>query len=432
MRQKTLSFKVDDQFIRTPCYRVVADSKNYLYARFSFSDSWQGLTKTAVFTGADGTSYHMLLEDDGCLIPAEVIKPTRFLISVFGGDRLTTDQAVVEVEASGCVDGITPPVPTPDIYTQFVDAASTERQLAQAAAVTAGEQAEQSGNAAMMAMEAEERATSARNEAYFYANEASNAEQAVRAAVAETRQHAESVAALAEDASDSADTATMKADESAVGAEQAKGYAQEAHNNKLYCEEMVSAAFDAQWNAQLSAESAKQSADAAAEAAASALTEEQMQQALSAHTSLRPWNLLEDITLTEEVSMIDEGRYDQEYDEIWVEGTMVFATDYTAAKTGLWALYFNTVGTTHTEYWGSITDGRTQYFRVHGYRSPSGALVYDTMRSNNYYLAEACRQTAGVKTIYSKFNRFCMTIGEENGSTGIRFGAGTSFKVWGR
>ena len=54
MQQKFLEFYVDEQFIRAPRYKVVGDSQDYLFARFSFGKAWQGLTKTAVFQAADG------------------------------------------------------------------------------------------------------------------------------------------------------------------------------------------------------------------------------------------------------------------------------------------------------------------------------------------------------------------------------------------
>lgn len=144
MQQKFLEFIVDDQFIRAPHYTVVADSRDYLKARFSFSEHWRELTKTAVFQGADGKAYFVVLDKDICLIPWEVIQPTQFLVSVFGGDRLTADRAVVEVAASGfTANGVTPPAPTPDVYNQLTETVSLERQIAENAATTATEKAEQ-------------------------------------------------------------------------------------------------------------------------------------------------------------------------------------------------------------------------------------------------------------------------------------------------
>lgn len=144
MQQKILEFSVNDQHIRTPRTVVVADSRDYLIARFTFNETWRDLTKTAVFQGADGRAYYMLLEDDCCRVPEEVIQPTRFLVSVFGGDRLTTDRAMVEVEASGFTqNGIDPPTPTPDVYNQLLESVALDRQIAEASAVTAAEKAEE-------------------------------------------------------------------------------------------------------------------------------------------------------------------------------------------------------------------------------------------------------------------------------------------------
>lgn len=141
MQQKFLEFYVDEQFIRAPRYKVVGDSQDYLFARFSFGKAWQGLTKTAVFQAADGKAYHMLLQDDTCRIPAEVLRPTEFFVSVFGGERLTTDRAVVEVAASGFIPGIVPPPTTPDIYSQLSAAVGAQRELAESAAAAAEQNA---------------------------------------------------------------------------------------------------------------------------------------------------------------------------------------------------------------------------------------------------------------------------------------------------
>ncbi len=161
MQQKILDFRVEDQHVRAPHYRVVGDSRNYLIARFSFGENWRGLTKTAVFQGADGEAYHVLLENDRCLIPAEVIRPTRFTVAVFGGDRLTTDRIAVTVDGSGMVEGVTPPTPTPDIYNQLLSMVETERQVAEAAAVAAGEQADTATTASVTAQAAADRSETA-------------------------------------------------------------------------------------------------------------------------------------------------------------------------------------------------------------------------------------------------------------------------------
>lgn len=117
-----LTFTVDHQNIkRIDTNKVVADSKNYLYAEFVFlSDEWKGKTITAIFKR--GTEpYHVLLDNNmSCLVPAEVIKPNGFNVSVFTGDLVTCDKANVLVAFSGLSEGGTPQPPTPDIYAQIL------------------------------------------------------------------------------------------------------------------------------------------------------------------------------------------------------------------------------------------------------------------------------------------------------------------------
>lgn len=117
-----LTFTVDHQNIkRVDTNKVVADSKNYLYAKFIFlSEEWQGKTVTAIFKR--GTEpYHVLLDNNmSCLVPAEVIKPNGFNVSVFTGDLVTCDRAPVLVAFSGLSEGGAPQPPTPDIYAQIL------------------------------------------------------------------------------------------------------------------------------------------------------------------------------------------------------------------------------------------------------------------------------------------------------------------------
>ena len=134
MRQKQLRFTVDGQEIRARSVTVVADSRNYLVAEFVFSSDWEGLEKTAVFQQASGTVYHVLIQDGICTIPAEVIQVPWFRVSVFGGDRLTTNRVEVSVCQSGFLPGVTPPVPTPDIYDQLLQSVTAEREQAAASA----------------------------------------------------------------------------------------------------------------------------------------------------------------------------------------------------------------------------------------------------------------------------------------------------------
>lgn len=110
---------------------IVADSKNYLYARFNFSADWDGKTKTAIFK-QDSAVFHVVLNNNTCLVPHEVLKTGYFNVSVFAGDLITANAVVISVVKSGLVDGATPTPPTPDIYSTIIDTANEAKAIAEA------------------------------------------------------------------------------------------------------------------------------------------------------------------------------------------------------------------------------------------------------------------------------------------------------------
>ena len=113
-------FCVHNQVItRTDTNVIVADSRNYLQATFIFSEEWNGKEKTAIFIH-DDKAYHVLLENDKCLVPWEVIKPGVLSVSVFAGDLITTNACVTSIKDSGYTDGTKPSDPTPTIYEQIM------------------------------------------------------------------------------------------------------------------------------------------------------------------------------------------------------------------------------------------------------------------------------------------------------------------------
>lgn len=120
----TLDFEVKNQIIsRKDKNRVVADSQNYLYAHFTFSEDWNGTVKTAVFKSEEYGTYNVILEDDKCLVPAEVLKSgCTMFISAFGGSLITANKCYINVEESGLENGQTPQPPTPDVYETILDA----------------------------------------------------------------------------------------------------------------------------------------------------------------------------------------------------------------------------------------------------------------------------------------------------------------------
>ena len=117
-----LKFDVKNQMIeRTDNFKAVADSRNYLKATFSFSEEWENEI-TAIF-GNGESYYNVILTDNACVVPWEVIKAPFFSVSVVCGDRITANTVRVEVERSGYLKGKTPAEPTPDVYAQILNSA---------------------------------------------------------------------------------------------------------------------------------------------------------------------------------------------------------------------------------------------------------------------------------------------------------------------
>lgn len=150
-------FKVDYQTIkRVDNQKVVADSQNYLYAKFIFeSDDWNGII-TALFNDTKT----LLDKDNRCLVPFNVIKYPSFTTSVFCGSLHTANECVVNVEKSGYKEGSEPPSPTPDLYDQLVQLVGEQADKAEEQANTAKEQADVATKQANLAKESEKKAES--------------------------------------------------------------------------------------------------------------------------------------------------------------------------------------------------------------------------------------------------------------------------------
>jgi len=133
-----LQFNVNQQSItRTDVQLPIANSKNYLTAKFTFTSDWNGISKTALFTQGKN-SYAVLLVNNVCNVPNEVLaNADGFTVSVFGGDLITANVAPVIVGKSGLKAGQVPATATPSIYNQIINTVTAERQLAANAAIAA-------------------------------------------------------------------------------------------------------------------------------------------------------------------------------------------------------------------------------------------------------------------------------------------------------
>lgn len=104
--------------------KVVADSKNYLVARFHLqSDDWKNQICYALFTYQGQTWKKILGAEDAldwneCYVPAEVIHSPVFSVSCYCGDRITTNEVKVDVISSGYTENIVNQPATPSVMDQ--------------------------------------------------------------------------------------------------------------------------------------------------------------------------------------------------------------------------------------------------------------------------------------------------------------------------
>lgn len=226
----TLTFQVDNQRIRrTDSFYVVAESRNYLYASFTFSADWGTGSKTAQFKNPCVSSnvYEVVLDQNNtCLVPWEVIDvPGTVEVTVFGGDLITTNTARFIVHESGYDEnGESGQEPTPSVYQQILDRMDgIEADMEQATA----EAKESALNAATKAQEATENAQAASDSA-MTATTAAEASEIARSHAVAAANDAEDAEAAAGQSAENARTSETNAAASEAAALQAKEDAEAA------------------------------------------------------------------------------------------------------------------------------------------------------------------------------------------------------------
>lgn len=133
---RELNFQVNGQIISyndgdvTP----VANSLNYIKAVFHFNEEWDGLIKTSIWKKGE-TTYSALIGLDDTIENVNWLTEGEWEVSVWGGDLITVNTALVLVQPSGFDSGSIPPDPTESIYQQLI--ALAEETLAIAEGVRA-------------------------------------------------------------------------------------------------------------------------------------------------------------------------------------------------------------------------------------------------------------------------------------------------------
>lgn len=225
MVKKYIYFDVVEQtIVRSPGGTdVVADSRNYLYACFNFSAEWDGQNKTAVFTHGENV-YHVLLSNDECVVPHEVIKSPAYSVSVFAGDLITANETQVDVGVSGLKEGISPPKPTLDIYNQLVEKVITESEKATTAKNSAVQSADVAEKAAKDAKESQNSALDAVEAISNYQEETELAKREAILSAENAKQSEDNAKYFMEKSENYSGNAQDKADIAADSAEKAKSY----------------------------------------------------------------------------------------------------------------------------------------------------------------------------------------------------------------
>ena len=114
----TLEFKVTGQHISwlNNTEHVVADSRNYLKAKFTFSEEWT-YPVTVLFKGRCKTVPVLLAQaGEEITVPPEVLKGPLMLVSCYCGDLITADSARVKIDPSGYTESPEPSDPEASSY----------------------------------------------------------------------------------------------------------------------------------------------------------------------------------------------------------------------------------------------------------------------------------------------------------------------------
>lgn len=117
--------KCVDQTLRiTNLPKLSSGGVDEVEIRVSFCDMWTGLGKTAIFYRDKGKIYEVVMVEDSCLIPHEVMQePGKVyfgLVGIKGDEQKTTEVVALMVSQGSIVSAVT--VPRPDIYNQLLTA----------------------------------------------------------------------------------------------------------------------------------------------------------------------------------------------------------------------------------------------------------------------------------------------------------------------
>lgn len=131
-----LRFNVHKQTLcREDDEMLASYSKNFVRCKFKCHPPWDDVYKYALFSDTSNKKYAVDLGygyDVQCKIPCDVLKGNYFSVSVFGGNRLTTNQETILLNPSGFSDAVenlfeNPTNSNSDILTTSADSVDSDR-----------------------------------------------------------------------------------------------------------------------------------------------------------------------------------------------------------------------------------------------------------------------------------------------------------------
>lgn len=112
-----MQFEINERKIHYVNSELVGDNADYI-ASFVFDSEWDNAVKTARFI-KENKYVDVLLENDSCTMPVEVLKGGYIRVGVFSS-TMTSTYCIVQVNESIKEKHGSPIEPTEDIYSQII------------------------------------------------------------------------------------------------------------------------------------------------------------------------------------------------------------------------------------------------------------------------------------------------------------------------
>lgn len=110
---------VENRNVKIQDISVIGDNADYVI-KFQFDEEWDGVTKTARFERRNGKYADVVLVEDSCEIPVQILKSDYIKIGVYS-EKMTTTPTEINVIASVKDRSGIPEKPHYDVYAQLLE-----------------------------------------------------------------------------------------------------------------------------------------------------------------------------------------------------------------------------------------------------------------------------------------------------------------------